>query len=276
MKQTIANNLKGARTRAGQTQEQIARETAIDRRRLSDLERGVHKPNPQERERLISTGLLDPEARHEERAERAYKSKWRQKRQTMYRKSTYSVEHRLNAAVKIFGSAATQRLRALGEGEVRDAYLHFLSNAVVDSGLEMYAWLSLAAGKARPVWLSPASVGFRKWAVVNPGNLEVVSDIRFPALEFQIGDVPAIAFPQLTVIARSAVYRLDALLGLRVGRSRIWIDLEIDGVGHEARFDAEREQRLDLPAVRVSTIELRDVDIYELLEDKLRANKLIA
>lgn len=275
MKQTIADNLKETRTRAGRTQEQNACDTDIDRRRLSAFERGLASPTPQEREQLIESGHLDPEARHEERAARSYKTRWRQKRLTMYRKSDFPLEARISAAVKIFGPLATQRLMRLGDGEQHAAYMHFLSNAVVDSGLEMYAWLSLAASGAQPIWLSPASAGFRKWAVINPVNQEVLSDARFPAVEFQVSGVPAIAFPQITVSVRNSFYRMDALVGLRLGNKRVWLDLEIDGAGHDGTFDAEREERLGLVTVRVCKAELLENDLLCLLERKLEALKIL-
>lgn len=275
MKQSIAHNLRQTRTRAGRTQEQIACESNIDRRRLSDLERGVNKPNPQEREQLIAAGHLDPAARNEERAARSYQSKWKQKPLTMYRKSEHTVEQRLKAALKTFGRPAQQRLDRLENDPARDANMHFLSNATVDSGLEMYVWLSLLTGGARALWISPARAGFRRWPVIRPHNFDVVSDARFPAVEFEIGGAPAIAFPQLTVAVRNSVYRLDAVLGLRLGKKRIWLDLEIDGAGHDGAFDAEREERLDLPTIRIHTDELRLNDIYVLLERKLRNLNLL-
>lgn len=157
----------------------------------------------------------------------------------------------------------------LGTGVERRQKLDFLQQACVESGPEFYFWLSLLAGNSKAVWLSPSRVGFRTLAVLDPRSLRIASDLRFPCLELSLTSCKLIGFPQLTVDSRPYIYRLDGLMGVWSPLGPIWINLEIDGAGHFDLHDLEREQRLEMPTLRIGYKEMQNSDCLDLVQSKL-------
>jgi hypothetical protein len=97
-----------------------------------------------------------------------------------------------------------------------------------------------------------------------------LSDARFPCLEVEVDGFPFLAFPQLSVMTRHGIYRLDVLVGVMVEQSRVWINLEIDGGGHDNRYDLERQRNLDLPTARLTEQELKAPDCFGLAIRRLK------
>ena len=78
-------------------------------------------------------------------------------------------------------------------------------------------------------------------------------------------------FPQLTLDTRKAYFRLDATLCMRDGRQRVWMNIEIDGAGHDGEFDAERQRLLGMPTIRLDRQALLTEDLVTMLATRLRA-----
>ncbi len=261
--------LMEARLRAGLSQTYIARETGIPQRRLSHFEKLTRFPSHQEITRLVEFGLVSRPTSDEGRAIRSYPTRWRLKPLTVRRTSERSLKSRIYAARKTYGSEVSVRLRALGSREDRKPKVEFLAQAGLESGIEAFALLSLLAEGARVLWAAPCRAGFRRLPIIDPKSKDVISDAKFPALELTVAGVPAILFPQLTVMVQGAVYRLDGLLGLKLDKKRAWLNLEIDGGGHISRFDEEREDRLDMLTIRLTESDLRG-SVTERIGQKAR------
>lgn len=78
-----------------------------------------------------------------------------------------------------------------------------------------------------------------------------------------------LAILQVTVLT-PARYRLDGLV-VALRPRRVFLDLEIDGGGHDGRFDSHRTRNLGLGVLRLSE---RDVLAGVSLTDRLRAMDL--
>ncbi len=270
MNKTFSSKLTEARLRAGHSQKSLALLTGIDPRRISHFEQGTRPPSDSEREALIAVELLNPDD-FDDRPERNFQSDWLQRLPIAPVVSDRSLETRLAAARKTFGSRVSGLLSQVDSLPDGAARLDFLRHANSESGLEAYLWLALVSEGARIAWLSPSRVGFRKWAVVDPKSREILSDARFPAVEMTLNGYPVLAFPQLTLQARNgSIYRLDGLLGIMVGQNRVWVDIEIDGAGHDASFDSERETKLDLPRLSLAVDNLQVPHLTSMLAEKLR------
>lgn len=98
---------------------------------------------------------------------------------------------------------------------------------------------------------------------------ETRGDLRVPCLDFKLTNGECLLFSQVTVQTRQGIYRLDALVCIYTSRNRIWCDLEVDGQGHDPRFDLERQRALGLPTVRLNTEDLTTPDILATLEGKI-------
>lgn len=266
---TIGQKIRDGRRRLGFSQEQLSQKLKIDRRRISQIELDRRPPNSEEIRKLVDAGLLDVGSKEGYRAPRRFTSRWVQRPRTCNRPAGRSLAARIAAAKKSFGPRVSELLRRLGDAEQRQQKMDFLANACLDSGSELYLWLDLLADGAMPQWIAPCRAGFRRLPILDPETKDFVSDVRFPCLEFELKGASVIAFPQLTVMARSCIYRLDALLGVMVGQRRVWVNLEIDGDGHVGKFDAERQDRLGLLTVRIATEELVAGRALESLKSKL-------
>jgi hypothetical protein len=119
--------------------------------------------------------------------------------------------------------------------------LKFLQEARTDSGVEAQLWMLLLAEGGQPGCFSPMRAGFRRLAVVHGQSREVIGDLRLPCLTMDTEHWFAMLFPQVTLDARRAFYRLDALVGVWAARQRLWLNLEVDGQGHRSAFDSQRQ-----------------------------------
>lgn len=116
--------------------------------------------------------------------------------------------------------------------------------------------------------------GFRTLAVLDPKTLRQIGDLRAPCLE--LAEENWLIFPQLTVDTRKSVYRMDALLCWKGSNPRLWVNIEIDGLGHNPRFDLSRQQELGLPTVRIGPAELAADQIVPVLRHKLRTHSSLS
>jgi transcriptional regulator with XRE-family HTH domain len=269
MNMTNGEKLRAARAMVGLNQAEIARRTQIDKRRLSQIELDKRDPTPEEVQRLAGLGLWDNKTYAARRPTRCYTSEWIQRPHAAKRHSSHPLSARIARARKTFGPMIERLLASLGQGKERAVRKDFLDNSCLDSAPELLFWLLLLAAGGRPRWLPPSRTGFRRLPILDPSTRQIISDARFPCLESELDGLSLLAFPQLTVLARGRQYRLDGLLGLKVNRQKVWINLEIDGLGHENRFDEERATNLGLPSIRLTSKELSSPDALRLLKERL-------
>ncbi len=105
--------------------------------------------------------------------------------------------------------------------------------------------------------------------MVDPKTKAIISDLRLPCLQFASTSCKWLLFPQVTLDARKALYRLDALACVIHDGQRHWIDVEVDGPGHDSAFDKEREGLLGVATLRIDRNDLRRRDMLEVLEQRL-------
>lgn len=268
---TFADRLKSARRLRQWTQACLSQCTGIPTSRLSALETERRYPTEQEWGKLqqcLSLGPYQPAvelpvaprryhaaAPSRERAERTF-------------------AQRFGAARNQFGRLPDLLMAEINQREDAAVCLKLLQDARLDSGVEALLWMRLLAEGGHPCCFSPLRAGFRRLPVVHGGSRECIGDMRLPCLTLETGSWFAMLFPQVTLDARRACYRLDALMGLWAGKRGVWLNLEVDGEGHRSDFDRQRQKDLGLEAVRLSQGDLRDSEVLPLLA--LRCAPLLA
>lgn len=136
----------------------------------------------------------------------------------------------------------------------------FLSSTALDSGDEAFFYLRLLAEGALPCAFSPLRAGYRTFPVIEPETRRVVGDVRRSCLELINDQQESLIFPQVSLLVANRIFRLDALVCARCTQQRVWIDLEIDGPGHDCTQDRRRELQLKMPTLRVSRPQLSEPD----------------
>ena len=249
----------------GLSQVALAKEVGMSQARLSQFERHVRLPNLQEYRRLSNAlgACLGP---LEGRTPLPYpQSFW-------FRAFTPDGEGNGSSARRLF--AARRRYPKIVDGQLPSVLSRpdwptcqrFLDQARLDSSTELLFWLALLKADGRPCWQAPTRVGFRLRSVVDEKRKVVIGDIRQPCLELKMNSLDALFFPQLTLDARRAFYRLDALACLRRKRRRLFLNLEIDGRGHDPEYDQVRQTQLGLRTVRLDTDDVTSPDLIARLE----------
>ena len=265
----IGKLIRKARRRRNWTQTAVSRSTAICQGRLSQIENGQRLPSEPELERLRV--LLGLETREIQKADLPYPSKsWRVAPPVAFSRSEHPVQARFHAARKRFGPLLFQNLCRVQHRPDHRLSQCFLEQAGLDSGYEYLFWLRLLAVGGQACWIAPVKAGFRQKSIVDSKTKCFVGDVRHPAIELIRGKFACLFFPQPTVETRGRYYRLDALVCYRHDRRRLWVDLEIDGLGHDSAFDDERQNFLGLRTVRLSPSDLISEEFLENLERAFR------
>ncbi len=139
----------------------------------------------------------------------------------------------------------------------------FLAAAPSDSALETVNCLLELRRGAQFCLASPQEVGFDRFPVVHRSGSRVVGHCRVPALVTQ----EWLLLLQVCVLT-PARYRLDGLVVVLRPR-RVFLNLEIDGQGHDERFDKQRTRALGLGVVRLSEQDvLSGVGLTERLRNR--------
>ena len=265
---TVGARIRQARLTHQWTQRLLAAATEISPARLSQLETDRRYPTVEEWRRLksilplgryqpLGPGLPFP------------LRPWRAIPPPLNRVMVRPLCKRLAAARHRFGLLADRALSELSQRDDAAWCERFLHQASLDSGHELLFWTRLLVEGARPVWYAPAKAGYRRLTIVDSETLANVSDIRHPCLEFVRRGYLALIFPQVTVSTGRAQFRLDALACLRRGRHRYWLNLEVDGEGHDCAYDSYRQSLLGLQALRLTPADLAASDFGLLLDAKL-------
>lgn len=253
------------------SQDALAELTGIAQGRLSQLERGERSVCEAEIPLLRTHLGVALEAGSARAVLPAPSRAWRLDRPSVKLTSARSTEARKVAAFRSFGARAERAVAAMRARSDLHLCEEFLEQSGIDSGHEFLFWAELLAAGARPCSTAPATVGFRALRVAEPSTWVTVNDLSSPCLEVTIGGYPCLLFPQLTLDTRKAYFRLDATLCMRDGRQRVWMNIEIDGAGHDGEFDAERQRLLGMPTIRLDRQALLTEDLVTMLATRLRA-----
>jgi transcriptional regulator with XRE-family HTH domain len=122
------------------------------------------------------------------------------------------------------------------------------------TGMEQLAVLHLLDGEAEIESISPHNLGFAAPIMTQPHR-------PFLALVVAVDDVVLAFFPQLGVEHRrgSCPY-LDFLVAMACDGHRLFVDLELDHVGHDQERDRLRQQALQLTTLRYMKRDIEQPD----------------
>lgn len=272
--QVMSNESAGAKIKLAREKKQwkpaiLARAADLSPSRLSRLESGESHPSREEWSRLDAHLELGPYPILDRLELPPVRRRWFPNVPDLTAPER-PLAARLHAARKLFGHAAERVISAM-EGRADRAHCEkFLEDANLESGYECMFWLILLACGARPGRHSLLRAGFRKFAVVDPHSKEARGDVRFACLDVDIAGCECLLFPQVTLDTRKRIFRLDVLACLYTPRHRTWVNIELDGYGHDSTFDHERQHLLSLPTARFQTIDLSSPDLMAVLERKLK------
>lgn len=259
--------LKNARLQLGLTQADLSELTEIPRRRISALECGTRLPKPEESDSLcIALGVSRIEIARA--VPEGPRPNFALERRRFESPSTFLVprdrpsELRFYAARKRYPSQIAELSRKLRDRPDLDWIGVYLREASFDSGLELLASLHLLADGAEPGWVPPQRTGFTALPIVNPVDRHVSGHHPYPALLWK----ERFLFPQVSVLTRNSLLRLDFLLGVRGKPGLRWWDVEFDGFGHDQLSDALRDEQVSLPVKRFSTEQIVSGDFLGGLE----------
>lgn len=270
--ESLPLQLQRWRQERGLSQRRLAADTGLLQARISDFERGVRTPGLEAMQALAG-GLGLP------LAEMARRTAWRKPkpgRPTRQRETGLLL--RFTPDVDQIYRPPRKRDFAFHMAAVRDRFASvlawleprfdarpdsrevelFLRDFPADSADEALFYLLAVTSGCTCLHVAPAGLGFFYRPVIDPGSRVVVGHRRRAALTLEFEGATIVLMPQVAVRPRETII-MDALVGVREGLTT-WVDLEIDGGGHDPRRDDERTQALGLPVLRVTTQMLQEPD----------------
>ncbi len=246
----------------------LARHTGISRSRLSKFESGLSYPNPVEWCVLREHLDLGPYPKKRRLELPPVRRRWFPLEPASARaERPFAV--RLSAARRYFGHLADRALVTIRARQDEELCFEFLERALLESGPEAMFWMILLASGATPGRHSPNRAGFRKFSILDTQGSEVRGDLKRPCLDLNLPEWEVLFFHQVTLDTRTRIYRLDALACVWSLRNRIWLNIEIDGHGHDGTYDRERQSLLELPTVRISMEELGSKSFFRGFVEQL-------
>ena len=245
-------NLESRRRKAGLTKQQAAQMSSMTRQRWSAIERGQGRPTAEEfRQMEALLGMLQGPVKPS-RVFQALLNRGRREAPTplpYFPPQDRPSFKRFHAA----GQRCPQlvaRLASKIAARADFAICDFLCDRIAfDSYAEVLFALHLLANGAVPSLVAPAWLG-----------AQTPCEIVEPELRNAVGHRPTpclihgenFYFFQVS-FETPRVYTVDALSWSRASG---WSVLEVDGGGHDSRYDAERETAIGLPTRRISAFQV--------------------
>lgn len=267
--------IREMRLKNGWTQKKLGELIGVRQNRISKLEKGQRPVSETEWQQL--SPYLESQDDLPTRRKLPYPAElWRVRPPEAYLQGDVTLSSRVNRARKTFGNIVDRCLRAIYKRDDAPLSIKFLNDACLDSGDEGMLWLLGLAGEGRACWYALSKAGFRRHRVVDAALKKTISDIRRPCLEINRDKYAVLMFPQVRLQTARAWYRLDALCCVRKGNKRCWINVEVDGPGHDPESDGPRQRHIGLPTLRYTRADLKRQDFLETMErhllDVLAAN----
>lgn len=244
------------RKREGWSVSQLGRATGIDRRLLTDLQRGVALATPKTLELLQLHGITGLASES----------------QVLRKKELRGLMLRPFEAINCNQEAWDRFAQSYSKLFAKvDTYSQaWLRNYVrADSALECYLWvkLLLAGGKLRLA--SPHACGFRKLPVVDELG-DALGERSLPCIHWKHGSLEVVIWPQVSLRPDKWTFRVDGLI-LRVSPNPRWGPLEVDGPGHSHEKDDFRSSQLLQNTIRLTKADLQSPTFIEDLVQRLLA-----
>ena len=249
--QSFHQHIKWKRHTLGVSQANLAAQVRISRARLSAIENGRRRPNSYERLQLTEHLALHPSRHRKLRVRplgfmRKLLDAGRQKSPDL--KPYFPPQDRSNylrykSAQRAFGPIVhklTSRIIMRPDAELAAEWGERVASGSADECL--YLLSQLAAG-GQPTLMSPYRLGHLPKPVVCPVQIRLVGHRPIPCLV--TGN--RYEFFQVS-LAAPRIYTVDVLC-----YEDGWGLLEIDGAGHDSRYDHQRTLALGLPVHRLST-----------------------
>lgn len=259
------------RKKRGISQAELARRASIPAYRLSRIEHDKARPSDEEARELARrlgedpTRLLSPELRHPRQSSLLRPFKSRPKRLAL------TSEVSLDTWRGRFGLLAHQFEMAVCRRADAALCREYLRQCGAESADELQlSFQLLSREQVIPVWTTAARCGFTTHPVVERKTGASAANLVRPALHVSHEDVVALMFPQVSLRPARSQFRVDFLVGLKRSGGIAWIDLEIDGGGHDPSYDEYRRETLGLPTVRISGSEVGRRDCFDILMRRLR------
>lgn len=246
--------LEELRNREGWTVSQLGRATGLDRRLLTDLERGVALATPKTLEILQLHGIdgLACES------------------QILRKKALRGLPLRPFETGKYNQEAWARAAQAYSKLFSRlDSYRRaWLRNYVrADSALECYLWVKLLLAGGQLRLANPHACGFRKLPVVDEMG-EALGERLLPCIHWKRGSLEVVIWPQVCLRPDKWTFRVDGLV-LRASPKPRWGALEVDGAGHNHEKDDFRSSQLLQNLVRLTKADLQSPTFLDELADRL-------
>lgn len=257
--------LKRLREERGLSQQAVSLLAELTPARLSEYERGARTPRGEVLDVLGTILGFDPvdfkrrtaweepsTGRPQRGGERALLARFSPDLHALYhppRRKDFAfhmagVRDRFGEVLKVLGPRLDAR------PDRREAE-RFLRDFPADSADEAVLALHLAASCPRRARASPASLGFFAHAVIDPDRRVVVGHRRRLAFGTEFQGAVFAFLPQVAVRPEETII-MDLLAGVREGTTS-WIDVEVDGSGHDPLRDKRRAELLGLPVLRLDS-----------------------
>lgn len=270
----FTRTLKRLRLGLGLTQEQLAARTAMKHSRIVDLELGRRYPSREELRILalalhtavnvLADDLVSPD--HTSRAGEIH-------RLFCPRVPPLKISRTRPTWIRLLHASRYHRdvYKPLVDG-VRErpdypSIALFLRQAVADSRYEVLVWLQCLNRQFFPEWISPTRCNYRSWPVFED---TAHGDLRWPCLVCT-EPFPVVMFPQLPVLTRVEPWRMDLLIGVKLGTRKFWVNGEVDGEMHDASQDGRRAQQIQLPRIKLEPQDVLAPDCVDRLLGRLQA-----
>ncbi|HXE73130.1 MAG TPA: helix-turn-helix transcriptional regulator [Candidatus Nitrosotenuis sp.] len=274
--------LRTLRRERGLSQRDLARLTGISAAKLCRFEKGERSPGRQELEelcealdlsfeRVVRGTLWEPPRRGrparavEKRVERVFASE-----EFYALAGQRDFARRLAACRQQFPRRCAELEKVIDHRSDLGKVQRFLADLPCGSGCECLLVLQLVALGAVPARLSPLRLGFPDPRLRDPVSRAYVGHRLFPALVLELKGLLAVFFPQVPVRTERFPCELDFLVAVHDGRASVWLNLEVDGPGHDGSRDLPRAEQLGLPTCRLSQAELTHPELPRILERDLR------
>ena len=259
------NQIKERRIALDLTQAELGARIGRSHKRISEFELETRAPDPEAKIALCrvlnlpafstETELLPALCRH------------LVKPRFYVRPGERSTEHRLWAA----RTRAPEWAHRINDCLVpkRKALLNLCAS---DSCWEALILAHLMATSARQVSVQLLAEGYYQHVVLHPTDRLPAGHLRFPALSVQWGEESLLFVPQVPLrTMEGAEFTPDFLVGVRGKGPSKWIDLEVDGEGHDGSGDRYRMNLLGMRTVRYRPAQIRARDFVETLFSDLLA-----
>ena len=247
----LSELISAARKKLRLKQQELAETCGLDRNQISKFERGHRIPNtdqiarlaqalriPQAELELAAAPLANPGMLHIRR------KFWDEKKATVRRDRPSRIRY-FNARQRYPRQIARLQERLRKRKDWRSIRV-YLRETRFDSDLEYLSHLLLLDAGAVTDRVVPQRVGINHLPVVDPETRLINGHQSHPAL----GLDNSLLIPQLSLLTKVGVVRLDFAWGDHVDGCNRWRDLELDGPGHDSRWDLEREEAVRMPIVR--------------------------